>query len=502
MTTPNPNPELDALEPGTVWRIFSGIAGVPRPSGKEEKIRAHVLAFARERGIPAREDAAGNILLTVVATPGHEGAPVTVLQGHLDMVCEKNSDKAHDFDHDPIRLIVDRDAETGETVVRADGTTLGADNGIGLALGLAAAVSPEVVHGPLEILCTVDEEVGLNGVQQLAPGFFKGGRLLNLDSEDDDTLTISCAGGADSTLTWEFRTSPLPRETSVFSVRVGGLRGGHSGADIHKNLGNANKLLVHTLRQVEGLRLLEIRGGSKRNAIAREASAVVAVTSEGKQSLLRAAEKVRGHAVEQNGEAECRIEVGDGVGGASGSDGSGALSPEDTRRLLAALIALPHGVIMMEPQIKDLVRTSTNLATLETSYQGGGCRIAAGCLSRSSASIQLHEVLRQIEAVGELSGAEARSGNEYTGWQPNVSSPLLATCRGVYEKLFGSPPQVKGIHAGLECGILAEKAGGLDMVSMGAKITGAHSPDERVYVASVQKIWRYLSGILQELARG
>ena len=271
MTMPTNSPAVEALEPTSVWHFFAVLSVVPRPSKREEKIRAHVRALAQELGFPAQEDATGNIVLAVPGSPGCENALPTVLQGHLDMVCEKNAGTAHDFDQDPIRLLLDKHPQTGESIVRADGTTLGADNGIGLALALAAATSPEVVHGPLEILCTVDEEMGMTGAKVLAPDFVRGRRMLNLDSEEDDALYIGCAGGSDTTLTWDFKAAPPPQRTQSFRVTVGGLRGGHSGVDIHLNRASAVKLLVRTLvAGGEGhLRLAELRGGSKRNVIPR-----------------------------------------------------------------------------------------------------------------------------------------------------------------------------------------------------------------------------------------
>ena len=270
-----------SLEPQAVWQYFSGIAAVPRASKHEERIREHVRRLAQERGFNVREDAAGNLLIEVPATPGHENAPITVLQGHLDMVCEKNAGTAHDFDRDPIRLILDRDPATGEEIVRADGTTLGADNGIGVALALAAATSPDVVHGPLEILCTVDEEQGMTGAAALQPDFFRGKRLLNLDSDEDTVIYIGCAGGGDITLSWEFPTRPVSGRLELARLTVSGLRGGHSGGDIHENRGNANKILVRTLLDpdVKRVQIASITGGSKRNAIPREANAVIAPQS-------------------------------------------------------------------------------------------------------------------------------------------------------------------------------------------------------------------------------
>ncbi|MHC4090215.1 MAG: beta-Ala-His dipeptidase [Planctomycetota bacterium] len=491
---------IESLDPAPVWRLFGGIAAVPRASKKEERIRQHVRTVAQEMGFEVREDAAGNIVIEVPATPGCEQAPVTVLQGHLDMVCEKNSDTQHDFERDSIKPIIDQDSD-GQQFVRADGTTLGADNGIGLAMALAAASSPEVRHGPLELLCTVDEEAGMSGSKVLQPDFFKGRRLLNLDSEEDDVLYIGCAGGCDVTLTWEFQTGPLAPGGEACEVTVAGLRGGHSGGDIHLNRGNAIKLLAQTLRGAgeAQLRLIGLLGGSLRNAIAREASALVAGPPGTTESLGRAAREVQAEAGGDGGEASCTVRAEKRP--ATGAPA--ALSPDDTQRLLTTLAALPHGVLALVPEIAGLVQTSNNVATVavERTTDTGRLQVEVGCLARSSSAAQMQATVRQIAAVGHLAGAAVEFGNDYPGWQPDMDSPILATCRRVYEQLFSETPNVTAIHAGLECGLIGERVKGMEMVSFGPRIEGAHSPDERVYVSSVQKSWRYLTAVLGELTR-
>jgi dipeptidase D len=488
------------LQPGPLWRIFAGMAAVPHGSKKEERIRAHTRELAERLGFTVREDAKGNMVIDVPATAGCENAPLTVLQGHLDMVCEKNSETQHDFERDPIRLIVDTDAETAEQIVRADGTTLGADNAIGVAMALAAASEPDVRHGPLELLLTVDEEAGMTGAKALEPHFIKGKRMLNLDAEEDDIIYIGCAGGCDATLTWELSTVAASAAIEAYKISVSGLRGGHSGGDIHLNRANANRLLVDTLRRVgkTRLRLAEIKGGSLRNAIPREAQAVVLGPRSAARALSKAAQEVQEEAVRTSGEESCTVKVSP----APVSDLPPAVAPVDTRRLLGAIAGLPNGVLAVVPEIPGLVQTSNNVATIASEGSDGKLKVTVGCLARSASKDQLHAAVRQIAAVGELSGAEVAWGNEYPGWQPNVDSPILATCRRVYEELFGEPPKVTAIHAGVECGIIGERMGGMDMVSIGPRIEGAHSPDERVFVASVQKSWRYLTAILAELAKG
>jgi len=493
---------IAGLQPAAVWRHFAELASVPRPSKREEQIRAHVRRFASERGFPMREDAGGNIVFDVPATPGHEHALPVVLQGHVDMVCEKNAHIEHDFDRDPIRLVQDRYGPAQEPIIRAAGTTLGADNGIGLALAMAAATTPEIVHPPLEILCTIDEEMGMTGAKALTPDFFRGRRMLNLDSEEDDALYIGCAGGCDTTITLDLKAAEPAGKFGVWRVTVAGLRGGHSGVDIHQNRANAIKLLVQTLSGVEDgrLRVAALHGGTKRNVIPREASALVIGAANLGAKLSAAGDQVHATAVRAGGEAGCTITVEKALA----SDVTLAATPKDTRRLLTLLTALPHGVLAVVPEIPGLVQTSNGATTVECHVHNGGLRFILGCLSRSSSSVQLHATARQLAAIGELAGAEVVSHNSYPGWQPNVNSPLLATCRGIYERLFGNPPKVAAIHAGLECGIIGERIGEgqMDMISLGPHIEGAHSPDERVYIASVDKSWRFLTAILAELAKG
>ncbi len=488
--------ELGKLDPQPVWQLFAELCLVPRPSKQEQQAREFMRRKAAELKLDVREDRAGNMVLSVPASPGCERAPITVLQGHLDMVCEKNADTQHDFLHDPIRPVIAAD-ETGQPIVRAQGTTLGADNGIGVCLALAAATSPDVKHGPLEILCTVDEEMGMSGAKVLEPAFLKGRRMINLDSEEDDSIYIGCAGGCDSTLTWVLATNKPAGGNEVCRVKVAGLRGGHTGGDIHENRANAIKLLVEVLRGVEEterLQLAEFNGGSKRNAIPREAYAVVVGPPGITECLTQAAEQVQETAL-QAGEKTCQISV-------EAAQASAVASPADTRRLLATLAALPHGVLAVVPDIPGLVQTSNSTSTVNSELKNGRIHVTVGCLSRSSLRAQLHATVRQIAAIGELGGAAVESGNEYPGWAPNKNSPRLATCRQVYARLFGSEPKVTAIHAGLECGIIGERMGGrMDMVSIGPRIKGAHSPDERVYIESVAKCWRFLSTLLAELAR-
>jgi dipeptidase D len=489
---------IDELEPQAVWRFFAGIAAIPRPSKKEERIRAHLREIVTGLGFDCVEDAIGNMVISVPASPGCETVPITVLQAHVDMVCEKNANVRHDFDREGIRLLCTQD-DAGERIVVADGTTLGADNGMGVALALAAASEPDVMHGPLEILLTVDEEMGMTGANALAPDSFRGKRLINLDSEEDDILYIGCAGGCDTNLAWEFATSPVD-EPEQARLTIGGLRGGHSGGDIHENRGNANKLLARCLLGMDALgwRIATLSGGSQRNAIPREAVAGVCGPVGLIDALREVATRVEAEARAESGEATVAITVA-----TDDAPAQRALSRDDSRRLVHALAALPSGVLGMHRQVPGLVETSNNLSTIQSSPTrgGDGLAVAVGTLTRGSCESRVDEALAQIAAIGALAGADVSTANRYPGWDPNPDSPLLATCRRVYAECFGSEPAVAAIHAGLECGIIGQRVGGVDMISFGPRIEGAHSPDERVWVDSVGRIWTYLRAVLAELAR-
>jgi dipeptidase D len=489
---------LDALEPRLVWEFFSRMAAVPRPSKKEQQIRVAMRAMAEEHGLTVREDAVGNLLIEAPASKGCESAPVTVLQGHVDMVCVQNPDSNIDFETEGITPVIDRDAKSGEPIVRAKGTTLGADNGIGVALALAAAVSPDVTRGPLEILLTTDEETGMTGAGALTPKSFRGRRLLNLDSEEDDILYIGCAGGRDITLTFDSETRKPAGEATCCRVSVTGLRGGHSGGDIHENRGNAIKILARTLLGTDSkMQLVSIDGGELRNVIPSDASAVVSGSPQVLDALRAAAEAVTRAGRAEFAEPDLTITVAL----APDSDGSPALSAEATTRLLTAITALPHGVMGVDRAIKGLVETSNNIATIKSSQENGkGLRVVIGALARSSSEVCKHTAVAQIESVGRLAGANVESGNDYPGWQPNPDSPTLAVCKRVYKERFGEDAEVTAIHAGLECGIIGDNVGDVDMISFGPRIEGAHTPDERVYIASVQKSWRFLTAVLAELA--
>lgn len=488
MTSP-----LQSLDPALLWQHFDAIRQIPRPSKHEEKIASHVVGWAKERGYEVRSDATGNLVIAVPATPGHENAPVVVLQGHLDMVCEKNSDVDVDFMNDPIRVRVEGDW------VKSVGTTLGSDNGVGLAAAMAIADDPDAVHGPLEILCTVDEETGLTGAKRLDPSILRGRVMLNLDTEEDGAVYIGCAGGADT-----HATIPAVRRRALLGsvpvrIAVRGLKGGHSGLNIIENRGNAIKLATRTLLAAldAGVEvdLVSIDGGSKHNAIPRECFAVCRVLADEVGALEAAAVRSAEAAREEFGAIEPDLAI---TVEKLGED-NGSLFPLNVHardRLLATLDALPHGVLSMSRDVPGLVETSSNLAVVATSEDS----IELVLSHRSSVMPALLAVRRAVKSALELAGATVSWEEPYPGWKPNPSSPVVQKTVQVFERLFDTRPAVKAIHAGLECGLLIEKVPGMDAVSIGPEIRNAHSPDEMVQISSVQKFYQHLKALVADLA--
>jgi dipeptidase D len=486
------SPLLD-LEPKLLWQHFDGIRRVPRPSKHEGKIAKHVEDWASGRGFEVLRDATGTMAVRVPATPGHEDAPVVILQNHLDMVCEKNSDVEHDFMTQGIEVEVDGDW------VRAKGTTLGADNGIGLAAAMALADDPDVVHGPLEVLATVDEETGLTGAKQLDPAIVRGRILLNLDTEEDGALYIGCAGGADTEAFFKVSRRRGVLGSVPVKVIVRGLRGGHSGLNIVENRGNAVKLATRVLQAAlyDGIDLdmVSIDGGSKHNAIPRECFAVCRV-DEGKIDELRAvAAACAGDFREEFNATDPDLEVA--VEEMDDDEATRQVFNVHARdRLLRLLDGLPHGVLSMSRDVPGLVETSTNLAVVET--EEDGVKMVAS--HRSSIMPALLAVRRSVTSNFRQAGAKVSYDEPYPGWKPNTGSAILARTADVYERLFGEKPQVKAIHAGLECGLLLEKVPGMDAVSIGPQIENAHSPEECVQISSVAKFYKHVSALLEDLA--
>jgi dipeptidase D len=479
---------INELNPRLLWKHFAKILTIPHCSGNEKALGDYVLSVAASLGLPGKRDKVGNVLVSKPATAGREGAIGAILQGHLDMVCEKNSDKVHDFCKDPIQ------AEIKGDWVYAKGTTLGADNGIGLASALAVMEDKSLVHGPLEFLFTVDEETGLTGANKIQKGFLAGKMLLNLDSEDEGTFTIGCAGGADSTL-----VLPLERKKAasknLYKLHVQGFRGGHSGLDINQGRGNAIKLLARVLGQAQAtakFEVISIVGGSKHNAIPREAVAMLACPPVQVRSMTAAFKKafdkikIEYKAVEPG--AAYTLEP------AAGKDF--ALTQDGQRKLIDFIIAVPHGVIAMHPEIAGLTETSTNLAIVKT----GKKEFQVLCSTRSSVASALEAARDVIKSVCALAGARIELHDGYPGWMPDLESDLLAKLKAIYQKTFGKEVEVVAVHAGLECGIIGEKFPGMKMISFGPTMKNPHSPEEHVHIGSVEKFWTFLTTALDGLS--
>ncbi|MFV2072325.1 MAG: aminoacyl-histidine dipeptidase [Thermoanaerobaculales bacterium] len=484
---------LESLEPKLLWQHFDTIRRTPRPSKHEEKIVEAVKAWAADRGFPVLQDAAGSLSIKVPATPGHEDAPVVVLQGHLDMVCEKNSDVEHDFMTEGIHVAVE-----GDWVV-ALGTTLGADNGIGVAAGMAMADDPDVIHGPLELLCTIDEETGLTGAKDLDPSIVSGRIMLNLDTEEDGAIYIGCAGGADSVATLKITRRPGNTGSVPVRVAVRGLRGGHSGMNIIENRGNAIKLTTRVLLAAieEGIELdlVSIDGGSKHNAIPRETFASCRVDAGQVDALRAVGESCAKDFREEFGASDPDLEVAV----ETVDDDESIREPLDAslrNRVLWLLDGLPHGVLSMSREVDGLVETSNNLAVVKTEDD----LLSLTVSYRSSIMPALYAVRRQVDSMCRQAGAEVHVDDAYPGWKPNPSSPIVQKTGEVYEKLFGAKPALKAIHAGLECGLLIEKIPDMDVASIGPQIENAHSPEEKVQISSVAKFYKHLAALLEELA--
>jgi dipeptidase D len=479
---------IEELNPRLIWKHFAKILTIPHCSGNEKAIGDYVLSVASSLGLKAKRDKVGNVLVIKPATAGREGAVGAILQGHLDMVCEKNSNKVHDFCKDPIKTDI-----RGEWVY-AQGTTLGADNGIGLASALAVMEDKTLVHGPMEFLFTVDEETGLTGANKIQKGFLSGKLLLNLDSEDEGTFTIGCAGGADSTL-----VLPIERKKAasknLYKLHVHGFRGGHSGLDINQGRGNAIKLLARMLGQARAaakFEIVSIEGGSKHNAIPREAVAMLACPPVQVRSmtsaLKKAFDKIKVEYKVVEADAAYTLEA------APGKDF--ALTQDCQRTLLDFLIAVPHGVIAMHPEIAGLTETSTNLAIVKTAKK----EFTVLCSTRSSVASALEAARDVIKSVCVLAGAKMELHDGYPGWMPNLDSPLLKRLKEIYHQTFGKEAEVVAVHAGLECGIIGEKFPGMDMISFGPTMKNPHSPEEHVHIGSVEKFWKFLTTALDGLS--
>jgi dipeptidase D len=465
------------LEPAGFWRHLEALIAIPRPSHEEDAAVAHVVAWADARGYPTRRDGAGNLVVQVPATPAREGAPTVILQGHLDIVCER--DPASPYEPRAGRIHVVRDGDW----LSADGTTLGADNGVAIAAMMALAEG-DAPHGPLELLMTVAEEVGMAGAAELDPALISGSVLLNLDSEEDATLTVGCAGGADTFVRFEVPREPAGAE--ALTVTVSGGRGGHSGGDIAAGRSNAIKLLARALSGSPGVRIASLDGGSSRNAIPRDAVAVVvgdgdAIARAGRDAVAAYAKT----------DAGVRVDVEPAAAAA------GAWTAEAGARILDLIAAIPHGPLGMSADFPGVVETSSCLSVAATSDG----RLELTCLSRSANDAVIPEVTGAIAAAARLAGAHAEAGRRYPGWLPDLGSPALATAQAVHERLFGAAPHVSLTHGGLETAVIGARKPGLDMISFGPLIEGPHAPGERLHVASAERFTRLLAALADELSR-
>lgn len=484
--------EVKDLKPELVWRCFDEITKVPRPSCHEEQIRAYLLDFAKKHGIDVKTDKVGNVVMRKEATPGYENAPTVVLQAHMDMVAEKNSDVDHDFMKDPIETYVDGDW------VKARGTTLGADNGIGMAGAMAAMIDPDLVHGPLEALFTINEEIGLEGAQNLGKDMITGKILINLDSEDDGEIFIGCAGGIDTTAVFTYNRSYTPENFRYMRVSVTGLLGGHSGGDIHLGRANANKVIarfVWDCSQKWDIAVCEFNGGNLRNAIPREAYAVFGIHEDHEAAMMRHInEYIEAIRKEYEGvEPSMNLQIEHVERPEFCIDSATSLA------LIRSIYSAPHGVISMSRALEGLVETSTNLAAVKM-IEDNKIRITTS--QRSSVESRKEDIAGQVEAHFQLAGAEVDHSDGYPGWAPDMSSHIMKLSAEAYEELFGVKPAIKAIHAGLECGLFLANYPDLDMVSVGPTMTGVHSPDEQLLIPTVDKFWEHLKLTLRKVAEG
>lgn len=476
------------LKPASVFEMFARINAVPRPSKREEKMISFLKAFGEGLGLETKVDDTGNVLIRKPASAGMENRPTVILQSHMDMVCEKNNDVDFDFDKDAIQTYID-----GEWM-KAKGTTLGADDGIGCAMEMAILADNSLKHGPLECVFTRDEETGLTGAEGMQSGFMTGSMLINLDSEDEGELFVSCAGGCRTTATFRFTPEAAPAGLFFLTLAIKGLTGGHSGDDIEKKRANANKLLARFLydgMKKYGLRLSDIQAGGLHNAIPREASCLVAIPIQYKEQV-----RVDWNLFAADVEEEFSVTETSMKFILESADTAPTVFPEDVNcRLITALQAVDNGVYAMCQDI-SLVETSSNLASIRQTEPGV---VLVTTSQRSSLMSNRHNMAHTVAAAFELAGAEVETGEGYPGWAMNPKSEILRIAREQYVKLFKKEPVVRGIHAGLECGLFSEKYPGLDMVSFGPTLRGVHSPDERLLIPTVDMVWRHLLAILENV---
>ena len=480
---------IDGLKPELVWKYFAEISRIPRGSKNEAAISKYIVDTAKKLGLTAKQDRFMNVVVKKPASAGKQNAKSICLQGHLDMVCEKNAGKVHDFTKDPIELV-----RKGNFLM-ANGTTLGADNGIAVATNLAIMEDKSLVHGPLEFLFTIDEETGLTGASNLGGDFLSSKTLMNLDSEEEGALYVGCSGGRDTLGTWKVDFENAPAQTVAVQLKVTGLKGGHSGLEIDKGRGNAIKIINRVLIDLEelGARLSSIKGGNKRNAIPRECMAVLFVPKKNIakiQSAVEACNKmIKAEISSVDGDLQISLE--DMPSMKKGK----VIKKAQQKKLCTTIAALPHGVTKMSADIPGLVETSTNVAVINTTKK----EIVLATSQRSSVKSELEEIVLAVASILELGGADAKTSDGYPGWKPNLGSAILKLAKSSYKSLYGKDPSVKAIHAGLECGIIGEKFPGMDMVSFGPTMEGVHSPDERIHIDTVEKFWKFVLAILKNV---
>ena len=478
------------LNPALVWNIFDQITKVPRPSKKEEKIREYLVNFAKEHGIEYKTDAIGNVAMFRPATKGYENAPRVILQGHMDMVCVANDGVEHDFDNDPIKTVID-----GEWV-RAEGTTLGADNGIGVAAGLAVMIDKDLVTGPVQALFTVDEETSMGGANNLGEGMIEGDILLNLDSEEDGEICMGCAGGVGTKATFEFTPTPAPANLKYIDILFKDFQGGHSGTDIDAERACVNKLIMrfiwNTMAKRE-VKLAYIKTGDKHNAIPVKAEAIIGVKPEDVDATIAELEAFTATIKNEYKHTEKDMKILSSIVDAPAT----VIDDCTTKRLVASVYTAPHGVYHMSKEIEGLVETSTNLATINMD----GNKIYVDTLQRSSVESRKDEMAEIVEAHFTLAGASITHSDPYPGWAPNMESPILNVAIDVYKRLFGETPKTSALHAGLETGLFLINYPNLDRISFGPTLRGVHSPKEKMHIPAVAKFWTYLTSILETIAK-
>ena len=479
---------IEGLQPARVWYYFSEISKIPRGSKNEKAISNYVVSMAKQFGLEVQQDKYMNVVVRKPASVGRERVPMVCLQGHLDMVCEKNNDTVHDFTKDPIELIRD-----GNTLM-ANGTTLGADNGIAVATNLALMEDRSLEHGPIEFLFTVDEETGLTGATFISPKALKSKTMMNLDSEEEGSIFVGCSGGRNTAGVWTITREKTPKGYSGIKIAVKGLVGGHSGLEIEKGRGNSIKILNRVLMALDsaGARLVSFDGGNKTNAIPREAEAVLCLPQKSMKKAIKIVTEWNDIIAAELSTVEPSVQVS-----MENTDAKkfSIIKKNQQAAIYKTISALPHGVLKMSADIPGLVETSTNVAVIRTTKS----KIELITSQRSSVATEITESLQTMNSIFTLAGAKVRHTEGYPGWKPNLQSPILKVAENSYRMLFNKEPEVKAIHAGLECGIIGEKYPGMDMISFGPTMVGVHSPDEKIYIDTVEKFYNFLLSILKNI---